>query len=124
MSTDRSAVVWTRLNNIPRKMGRLYVTDKECRFTYDDQYLEVTNGGAAFQENSSYILSRFNDYRRSLKGTHSAFGFTWKDKFIDWGARAQSHPGNLADGAHPNEAGENWIGNQLHSKVGFCPDPD
>ena len=39
MSTDRSAVVWTRLNNIPRKMGRLYVTDKECRFTYDSEYL-------------------------------------------------------------------------------------
>jgi serine/threonine-protein kinase HipA len=41
MSTDREAVIWTRLDNTPRRMGRLYVTDRECRFTYDDQYLET-----------------------------------------------------------------------------------
>jgi serine/threonine-protein kinase HipA len=40
MSTDREAVIWTRLGGTPRRMGRLYVTDKECRFTYDDDYLE------------------------------------------------------------------------------------
>lgn len=40
MSTDREAVIWTRLQGTPRRMGRLYVTDKECRFTYDDAYLE------------------------------------------------------------------------------------
>jgi len=40
MSTDREAVIWTRLHGTPRRMGRLYVTDKECRFTYDDNYLE------------------------------------------------------------------------------------
>ena len=39
MSTDREAVVWTRLGGLPRRMGRLYVTDKECRFTYDDDFL-------------------------------------------------------------------------------------
>ena len=40
MSTDREAVVWTRLGDVPRRMGRVYVTDKECRFTYDDTFLE------------------------------------------------------------------------------------
>ncbi|MDT8283592.1 MAG: HipA domain-containing protein [Gammaproteobacteria bacterium] len=41
MSTDREAVVWTRLGGQPNRMGRLYVTDKECRFTYDDNYLQL-----------------------------------------------------------------------------------
>ncbi len=39
-NTDKEAVIWTRLGGTPRRMGRLYVTDKECRFTYDDHYLE------------------------------------------------------------------------------------
>ena len=41
MSTDREAVVWTRLGGQPNRMGRLYVTDKECRFTYDEDYLKL-----------------------------------------------------------------------------------
>ena len=51
MSTDREAVVWTRLpqpgengaaaEHTPRRMGRLYVTDRECRFTYDDGFLDT-----------------------------------------------------------------------------------
>ena len=49
MSTDREAVIWTRLpkssesslEGEPHRMGRLYVTDKECRFTYDDSFLET-----------------------------------------------------------------------------------
>jgi serine/threonine-protein kinase HipA len=40
MSTDKEAVIWTRLGGSPSRMGRLYVTDKECRFTYDDDYLQ------------------------------------------------------------------------------------
>lgn len=40
MSTDREAVIWTRLGGKPNRMGRLYVTDKECRFTYDEHYLQ------------------------------------------------------------------------------------
>lgn len=39
MSTDRTAVVWTRLGTRPLRMGQLYVTDAECRFTYDPDYL-------------------------------------------------------------------------------------
>jgi len=45
MSTDREAVVWTRLGGKPNRMGRLYVTDKECRFTYDDNYLQLNLPG-------------------------------------------------------------------------------
>ena len=43
MSTDREAVIWTRLgapDDSHHRMGRLYITDKECRFTYDDDYLQ------------------------------------------------------------------------------------
>ncbi len=39
MSRDRDAVVWTRLGGQPARMGRLYLTDSECRFTYDNDYL-------------------------------------------------------------------------------------
>ncbi len=40
MSTDKEAVIWTRLGGQANRMGRLYVTDKECRFTYDEAYLQ------------------------------------------------------------------------------------
>ena len=39
MSVDRQAVVWTRLGTRPLRMGQLYLTDAECRFTYDVDYL-------------------------------------------------------------------------------------
>ena len=39
MSIDRQAVVWTRLGTQPLRMGQLYLTDRECRFTYDPDYL-------------------------------------------------------------------------------------
>lgn len=39
MSRDREAVVWTRLAGHPVRMGRLYLTDTDCRFTYDPDYL-------------------------------------------------------------------------------------
>jgi len=45
MSTDREAVIWTRLGGRPSRMGRLYVTDKECRFTYDENYLQLQRPG-------------------------------------------------------------------------------
>lgn len=45
MSTDREAVVWTRLGGSANRMGRLYVTDKECRFTYDENYLQLALPG-------------------------------------------------------------------------------
>jgi serine/threonine-protein kinase HipA len=45
VSTDREAVVWTRLGGQPNRMGRLYVTEQECRFTYDDDYLQLSQPG-------------------------------------------------------------------------------
>jgi serine/threonine-protein kinase HipA len=38
MSMDRQAVVWTRLGTNPLRMGQLYLTGRECRFTYDPDY--------------------------------------------------------------------------------------
>ena len=40
MSTDKEAVIWTRVGGNANRMGRLYVTDKECRFTYDENFLQ------------------------------------------------------------------------------------
>jgi serine/threonine-protein kinase HipA len=39
MSVDRQAVIWTRLGTNPLRMGQLYLTERECRFTYDLDYL-------------------------------------------------------------------------------------
>ncbi|MEN8107514.1 MAG: HipA domain-containing protein [Pseudomonadota bacterium] len=39
MSIDRQAVVWTQLGTQPLRMGQLYLTERECRFTYDPDYL-------------------------------------------------------------------------------------
>lgn len=41
MKTDREAVVWTRIGMRPVKMGRVYVTGSECRFTYSEDYLRT-----------------------------------------------------------------------------------
>jgi len=38
--SDKRAEVWTRLPGYPIKMGDLYVTDKESRFTYSEAYLK------------------------------------------------------------------------------------
>ncbi|NOY52395.1 MAG: HipA domain-containing protein [Deltaproteobacteria bacterium] len=40
MITDHEAVVWTRIGMRPVKMGRVYITDRECRFTYTEDYAE------------------------------------------------------------------------------------
>jgi len=40
MTTDKEAVIWTRVGGSANRMGRLYVTDKECRFTYDENFLQ------------------------------------------------------------------------------------
>jgi len=40
VSTDKEAVIWTRVGGSANRMGRLYVTDKECRFTYDENFLQ------------------------------------------------------------------------------------
>ncbi len=45
MSTDREAVIWTRLGGQANRMGRLYVTDTESRFTYDEDYMTLNLPG-------------------------------------------------------------------------------
>jgi serine/threonine-protein kinase HipA len=41
VATDREAVIWTRTGPSPIKMGRLLVTDTQCRFTYDADFLRA-----------------------------------------------------------------------------------
>ncbi|HHJ13859.1 MAG TPA: type II toxin-antitoxin system HipA family toxin [Gammaproteobacteria bacterium] len=41
MNRDREAVVWTRLPGQPVRMGRLYITDTDSRFSYDPAYLDL-----------------------------------------------------------------------------------
>ncbi|VAW66578.1 hypothetical protein MNBD_GAMMA09-3899 [hydrothermal vent metagenome] len=45
MQRDRQAVVWTRQSGKPVKMGRLYLTASECRFTYELDYLSLQQVG-------------------------------------------------------------------------------
>jgi len=42
---DRQAVVWTRQSGKPVKMGRLYLTESDCRFTYELDYLSLQQPG-------------------------------------------------------------------------------
>lgn len=45
MQRDRQAVIWTRQTGKPVKMGRLYITETECRFTYELDYLTLNQPG-------------------------------------------------------------------------------
>ena len=45
MQRDRQAVVWTRQSGKPVKMGRLYLTESDCRFTYELDYLSLQQPG-------------------------------------------------------------------------------
>ncbi len=45
MARDKEAVVWTRLSGKAEKMGRLYLTESECRFTYELDYLTLDQPG-------------------------------------------------------------------------------
>ncbi|HED19661.1 MAG TPA: type II toxin-antitoxin system HipA family toxin, partial [Gammaproteobacteria bacterium] len=42
---DREAVIWTSIGDAPVKMGRLNVTDEECRFNFNPAYLETSLPG-------------------------------------------------------------------------------
>lgn len=42
---DRQAVIWTRITGQPVKMGRLYITESQCRFTYELDYLSLGEPG-------------------------------------------------------------------------------
>lgn len=47
MAVDRAAVVWTRAGDAPLKMGRLVVTDSQCRFTYEADFIDTGLPGLA-----------------------------------------------------------------------------
>ena len=40
MTGDRHAVIWTRSGVAPIKMGRITVTERQCRFTYEPDYID------------------------------------------------------------------------------------
>ena len=42
---DRTAVVWTNIGDSPLKMGQIFVTEKECRFSFDPEYLDTGHPG-------------------------------------------------------------------------------
>jgi len=42
---DHHAAVWTRQSGKPVKMGRLYLTEADCRFTYELDYLSLEQPG-------------------------------------------------------------------------------
>lgn len=52
---DREAVIWTSIGDAPMKMGRLNVTDDECRFNYDPAYLETSLPGMGVLHNPELI---------------------------------------------------------------------
>lgn len=45
MQRDKQAVIWTRQSGKPVKMGRLYLTEADCRFTYELDYLGLQQPG-------------------------------------------------------------------------------
>lgn len=55
MKTDRYAVVWTRTPAGPVKMGNVVVTDRECRFSYTDSFLETGLPGLSLTASPSLI---------------------------------------------------------------------
>lgn len=42
---DKKLVIWTRITGAPLKMGELYTTDKESRFSYEDSYVQAGERG-------------------------------------------------------------------------------
>lgn len=68
MAVDNEAVVWTRTAGAARKMGRLYVTPTQSRFTYDKEYaaaglpgLSLVYPPAAFS-NTTIEFDRSNQF--------------------------------------------------------------
>lgn len=45
MQRDKQAVIWTRQSGKPVKMGRLYLTEVDCRFSYELDYLNLQQPG-------------------------------------------------------------------------------
>ncbi|VAW69748.1 hypothetical protein MNBD_GAMMA09-2307 [hydrothermal vent metagenome] len=52
---DRDAVIWTNIGDAPIKMGRLNVTDNECRFNFEAAFLETGLPGMGVLHNPKLI---------------------------------------------------------------------
>ena len=65
MATDRQAVVWTACGPAPRRMGQLTVTDTQCRFTYDPDYLAAGLPGLSLLYPPALIGPRTIPWERS-----------------------------------------------------------
>lgn len=58
MDQDKEAVIWTRVSGHANRMGRLYVTDRECRFTYDQNYLPLNRPGVGLVYSPAFYGNR------------------------------------------------------------------
>jgi serine/threonine-protein kinase HipA len=122
MSTDRQAVIWTRLGERPIRMGQLYLTDRECRFTYDSSFLETGLRGLgivyapAIHERNTIVRQRTEAFDflppvQSLVPPHGERNFQRK-LILDYLARSgvTPLPGITADWEILKVAGHGGIG--------------
>lgn len=65
MATDKHAVVWTRVGSAPQKMGVLTVTDTQCRFTYDADFLGAGLPGLGILYAPSFVGTTTITWERS-----------------------------------------------------------
>jgi len=65
VATDREAVVWTRCGTAPVRMGRFVVTDTECRYTYDSNYLDSGLPGLGILYDPAFIGENTITWKRS-----------------------------------------------------------
>jgi len=65
MSTDREALVWTRCGTAAVRMGRFIVTDTECRYTYDNDYLDSGLPGLGILYDPAFIGDNTITWKRS-----------------------------------------------------------
>ncbi len=57
MAGDRQAVIWTRSGVAPIKMGRITVTGRQCRFTYEPDYIDSGLPGLSVLYPPSFVGS-------------------------------------------------------------------
>jgi len=65
MATDKHAMVWTRVGAAPQKMGVLTVTDTQCRFTYDADFLGAGLPGLGILYAPSFVGTTTITWERS-----------------------------------------------------------
>ena len=66
MIRDRTAVVWTRSGTAPIKMGHFSVTDTECRFTYETDFVNSGLPGLGVLYAPEFIQKNTIRWKRSV----------------------------------------------------------